>query len=331
MPARKERLEIHFTGLNLSAPEQARFRYRLEPHENNWTEPRSMREVTYPKLPYGRYHFQVTACNEDGVWNPTPATLSIVVEPPFWRTWWFQTIGILMILGATIGTVYFISTQRLQRQLADLRQREALEKERARIARDLHDQLGANLTQVSLLGELVGEDKDLPQEVELHAKQICNTARETSVALDEIVWSANPGNDTLEGLVNYACKYAQDYLRVAGLRYRLDVPPQLPATNLPPDLRHNVFLAFKESINNVVKHAKATEVIIRLQLDGNRFTFEIQDNGRGPAEAQSKTGRNGLRNMHKRMEDVGGSFAFEPAPEKGTRVRLTAPIGKRAL
>lgn len=330
VPASKERLEIHFTGLNLSAPEQARFRYRLEPHENNWTEPRSMREVTYPKLPYGRYRFQVTACNEDGVWNPTPATLSIIVEPPFWRKWWFQTIGILVILGATIGTVYFIATQRLQRQLADLRQREALEKERARIARDLHDQLGANLTQVSLLGELVGEDKDLPQEVESHAKQICNTARETSVALDEIVWSANPGNDTLEGLVNYACKYAQDYLRVAGLRYRLDVPAQLPSLNLPPDLRHNVFLAFKESINNVVKHAKATEVIIRLQVNGNRFTFEIQDNGRGPAGAQSKTGRNGLRNMHKRMEDVGGSFAFEPAPEKGTRVRLTAPIGKRA-
>jgi signal transduction histidine kinase len=210
-----------------------------------------------------------------------------------------------------------------------MRQHEALEKERARIARDLHDQLGANLTQVALLGEMAESDKDLPQEVEAHAQQIAKTARETSTALDEIVWAANPQNDTLEGLINYACKYAQDYFALAGLRYRLDVPGQLPATVIPPDLRHNVFLAFKESVNNVVKHAKASEVKIRLRLNDDGFTLEIEDDGRGPGEAATKTGRNGLRNMRKRMEDVGGEFALEPGAERGTRVRLTAPLGKR--
>jgi signal transduction histidine kinase len=203
-----------------------------------------------------------------------------------------------------------------------------LERERARIARDLHDQLGANLTQVALLGEMVESDKDLPQEVEAHAQQISHTARETSNALDEIVWAANPSNDTLEGLVTYACKYAQDYLALAGVRYRLDVPTALPATNIPPDLRHNVFLAFKESVNNVVKHAQASEVKIRLRLDAGQFSLEIVDNGRGPAEAATKTGRNGLRNMRQRMEDVGGSFAMQPGAERGTIVRLTAPLAK---
>jgi signal transduction histidine kinase len=193
----------------------------------------------------------------------------------------------------------------------------------------LHDQLGANLTQVALLGEMVGEDKDLPKEVEGHAQQICQTARTTSDALDEIVWAANPSNDTLEGLVNYACKYAQDYLALAGLRYRLDVPTDLPPGNIPPDLRHNVFLAFKESVNNVVKHAQATEVKIRLRLNDGRFTFEIEDNGRGPAAATTKTGRNGLRNMRQRMEDVGGTFTMEPGAERGTIVRLTSPIAQR--
>ncbi len=328
--ANKELLEIHFTSLNLSTPERTRFRYRLEGYKDDWRETRDMREVLYTKLPHGRYRFLVTACNEDGVWNPAPATLGIIVEPPFWKTWWFQAIVIVAILGATIGTVYFISTQRLQRQLAALRQQEALERERARIARDLHDQLGANLTQISLLGEMVESDKELPQEIEAHANQICQTARDTSHALDEIVWSANPRNDTLEGLVNYACKYAQDYLRVANLRYRLDVPTELPVTIIPPDLRHNVFLAFKESVNNVVKHAKASEVAIRLRLDGAMFTIEIEDDGRGPGEAASKTGRNGLRNMRKRMEDVGGTFTFEPGPGRGTRVRLTAPFKKQS-
>jgi signal transduction histidine kinase len=210
-----------------------------------------------------------------------------------------------------------------------LRQQEALEKERSRIARDLHDQLGANLTQVALLGEMVESDKNLPEEIESHAQQICRTARETSTALDEIVWAANPSNDTLEGLVTYACKYAQDYLALADLRYRLDVPAQLPDANIAPDLRHNVFLAFKESVNNVVKHAKATEVKIRLRLDANKFTIEIEDDGKGPGDAAKKTGRNGLRNMRKRMEDIGGTFVMKPGDERGTIVRLTSPITKR--
>ena len=173
------------------------------------------------------------------------------------------------------------------------------------------------------------EDKNQPAEIESHAKQISQTARDTSRALDEIVWAANPQNDTLEGLVNYACKYAQDYLALAGLRYRLEVPPQLPATVIPPDLRHNIFLAFKESVNNVVKHARANEVKIRLRLNGDTFTMEVEDDGRGPAEAATKQGRNGLRNMRKRMEDVGGEFILEPGEGRGTRVRLTAPLKKR--
>ncbi|MBP9900496.1 MAG: two-component regulator propeller domain-containing protein [Verrucomicrobiota bacterium] len=330
VPAGNERLDIHFTSLSLGAPERARFKYRMEGFETKWKEAGGWREreARYPKLPAGRYRFQVTACNEDGVWNPKPATVAILVLPPFWQEWWFITIAGLLLLGAVVGIVHFISTQKLQRQLAELKQQEALEKERARIARDLHDQLGANLTQVALLGEMAETDKHLPDEIEGHAKQISQTARETSRALDEIVWSANPSNDTLEGLINYACKYAQDYLELAGVRYRLEAPAQLPAQNIAPDLRHNIFLAFKESVNNVVKHAQASEVKIRLRLEATTFTLEIEDNGRGPGEAATKTGRNGLRNMRKRMEDVGGAFEMRPGPQSGTLIRLTAPVGK---
>ena len=206
------------------------------------------------------------ACNEDDVWNRDGSTLAITVLPPFWRTWWFITLTGSCLLGMIVGSVHYVSTQRLQRQLASLRQKEALEKERARIARDIHDQVGASLTQVSLLGELVESDKDHPEEVEAHARQIAQTALETTRALDEIVWTVNPSNDTLDGLITYVCKYAQDYLAVAGLRYRLEVPPQLPSTPISPELRHNVFLASKEAINNVVKHARASSTWLRLQL-----------------------------------------------------------------
>lgn len=328
IPAGGEQLDIHYTSLNLGAPEQARFRYRMYGHESKWVEAGNSRLARYPKLPPGDYRFEVTACNEDGLWNPAPVSVAVTVLPPFWQTWWFRSASIVGLLSLIIGVVYYVSTQKLQRQLALLRQQEALERERARIARDLHDQLGANLTQVSLLGELVESDKHLPAEVEAHARQISQTAQETSRALDEIVWAANPANDTLDGLVTYACKYAQDYLALAGLRYRLEVPGQLPDAAIAPETRHNVFLAFKEAVNNVVKHAQAGLVHVRLRLGPERFTLEIEDDGRGLPDAAGKTTRNGLRNMRKRMEDVRGEFAIGPAVPRGTLVRLTAPLVK---
>jgi ligand-binding sensor domain-containing protein/signal transduction histidine kinase len=330
IPPGKEGLQIQFASLNLSLPEKGRVRYRLEDYEN-WVErPGKVREVQYGKLPQGKYSFHVTACNEDGEWNQAGASLEVIVLPPFWRTWWFLGGLGLCLLAAVSGFVHYVSTQRLQRQLAGLRQQEALERERARIARDLHDQLGANLTQVALLGELASGDKHSPGDVEAHARQIQQTARETTLALDEIVWTVNPSNDTLDSLITYVCKYAQDYFKVAGLRYRLEVPPQLPATGISPELRHNVFLAAKEAINNVVKHAKASSAWVRLKLDGKEFVLEIEDDGRGLAHRQEKTGRNGLLNMRKRMEDVHGRFEIGPGAEGGTRVRLTARFDKAA-
>jgi signal transduction histidine kinase len=274
----------------------------------------------------------VAASNEDDVWSEANSSLAFIIEPPFWRTWWFHSGLAALLLGSIVGFVHYASTQRLQRQLEQMRQKEALERERARIARDLHDQLGANLTQVSLLGELVETDKDLPEEVETHARQISRTARDTTRALDEIVWAANPSNDTLEGLINYVCKYAQEYLAVAGVRYRWEVPAELPHLAIPPEVRHNVFLASKEALTNIVRHAKATSARLRLKLEPERFTLEIEDNGRGLDEMdeQAAQSRNGLRNMSKRMEDIGGLFSISPSEKGGATVRLTAPVTRNS-
>lgn len=328
IPAGREQLDFHYASLNLAAPEQARFKYQMEGHEKDWIPAGNSRIARYPKLPPGEYRFRVTACNEDGVWNEEGASLAIVVLPAFWQTRTFRGATAACLLALVGGIVYYVSTQKLQRQVAALRQKEALERERARIARDLHDQLGANLTQVALLGELAEADKNQPQEVALYAQQISSTARETTRSLDEIVWAANPANDTLDSLITYACKYAQDYLALAGLRHRLDVPRQLPDADVPPEVRHNVFLAFKEAVNNVVKHAKASEARIGLQLNANTFTLEIEDNGQGPARENEQSARtgNGLRNMQKRMEDIHGSFSIRARTGGGMSVRLTAPL-----
>jgi signal transduction histidine kinase/ligand-binding sensor domain-containing protein len=330
IPPGKENLEIQYTSLNLAAGSRTFFRYRLEGYQTAWIEAGKVRFARYPNLPPGNYKFQVQACNEDGVWNRTGAILMVVVLPPFWDTWWFRTALGLALLGIIIGAVHYISTQKLNRQLAGLRQEQALEKERARIARDIHDQVGASLTQLSLLGEMVEADKNVPEEAESHARQISQTARETAHALDEIVWTVNPSNDTLDGLVNYICKNAQEYLAVAGLRFRLDVPSQLPPLEISPEARHNVFLAAKESVTNIVRHAHASEAWLRLRLEADQFTLEIEDNGRGPAGSKEKAAqsRNGLRNMRRRMEDVGGQFFIGPGKDGGTLVRLNVPLRK---
>jgi signal transduction histidine kinase len=274
--------------------------------------------------------FEVKAANEDGVWSEQPRTLAVVVLPPFWQTWWFLTAASLGLLGSIVATVYRMATRRLARQVAALHEKDLVERERARIARDIHDQLGASLTQVALLGELVESDKDLPEEVEAHARQISQTARDTTRTLDEIVWTVNPSNDTVEGVINYLCKYAQEFLAVAGVKYRLNVPEPVPQREVPPDTRHNVFLVGKEAVTNIVRHARAQSAWIRVRWEASGFVVEIADDGGGLAEGYEgkASSRNGLRNMRQRMEDVGGSLVLESAPEGGLCVRMHVPYRK---
>ncbi|WCJ59078.1 two-component regulator propeller domain-containing protein [Fontisphaera persica] len=327
-PRAQSRLEIHYASLNLGAPERARFRYQLEGHEQEMVEAGDSRIARYAALPPGQYRFVVTACNEDGVWNPTGAALVIVAPPPWWRTTWFLSAASVTLGGALVLTIRHFSTRRLRRQLERMRQQQALEKERARIARDLHDQLGANLTQIALLSEMAEADKNHPEDVAEHARQIAHTARETTRGLDEIVWTVNPANDTLEGLANYLCKYVHDYLTVAGIPCRLEVPSTFPAAAIAPEVRHHVYMTVKEAVTNVVRHAQARQVWLRIQVAGGKhLVIELEDDGRGldPERLKNST-RNGLKNMQKRMAEAQGSAEFLPRPGGGTCVRLKCPL-----
>ncbi len=324
-----EQLEIRFTCLNFSAPKGAqfgaRFKFRLEGRDEKWTDAGGERVAHFNRLPPGNYVFHVAACNEDGIWNDTGAAFGVNVQPPFWRKPGFVTVSILFFVGMLAGIIYLVSTAKLKRQLRAARQKELLEKERGRIARDLHDQLGANLTQVALLGELAEADKTLPDEVEQHARQICATARDTTRSLDEIVWALNSSNDTLESLANYACKYAQDYFALAGVSFRAELPA-VPATPILPEVRHNVFLAFKEAVNNVVKHAQATEAHVILELAPDKFILSVTDNGCGLGDLAGKELRNGLKNMRKRLAEIHGDFEITAGANGGTVVKLTVPL-----
>jgi signal transduction histidine kinase len=253
--------------------------------------------------------------------------MPISVSPPFWQTTWFRGCVLVLLVGALVAAVRYATWRKMQMQLELLNQQRAVELERSRIARDIHDDLGANLTQIALLSELAQTDLDQPAQAQSHLEQIFTTAGAVARQLDEIVWAITPANDTLEEFASFVSKFAQDYLRVAGIRCRLEVPESLPNHPMSSAQRHDLFLAAKEALHNVVKHAHADEVWLRLKIDKNVLTLEIQDNGKGLAErAGAHARRHGLANMQNRLRHVDGSFEQQSRAGLGTLVRLALSL-----
>jgi signal transduction histidine kinase len=254
-------------------------------------------------------------------------SLPMTVSPPFRQTTWFQGSLLVLLVGALVAAVRYETWRKMQMQLELLHQQRAVELERSRIARDIHDDLGANLTQIALLSELAQTDLTQPAQARSHLEQIFTTAGALARQLDEIVWAITPSNDTVEQFASYVSKFAQDYLRVAGIRCRLEVPESLPRYPMSSAQRHDLFLAAKEALHNVVKHARADEVWLRLKIDRDALALEIEDNGKGLAErADAGLRGHGLANMQNRLGHVGGTFERHSRPSLGTLVRLALPL-----
>ena len=239
----------------------------------------------------------------------------------------------MLVVGALVTGVRYATLRKMAARLELVERQRALERERARIARDLHDDLGASLTQIALLSELARADLANPELATAHLNQIFTKTGVLARQLNEIVWAVNPANDTLEQFTSHICKFAQDYLGLAGIRCRLDFPESVPSYPMPSTERHNLFLTAKEALHNVVKHARAGQVWLRLKLAPGALTLLIEDDGKG-WDADSLSGTpgpptgDGLSNMQKRMEQLGGQFLQHSKPGSGTSVRLDLPLRK---
>jgi ligand-binding sensor domain-containing protein/signal transduction histidine kinase len=327
LPPNNRLVAFHFTTLNFVAPENVSLRYRLVGMDEDWTEAGSQRIAgPYPRLPDGDYQFEVSACNSQGIWSDSAATLRFVVAPFFWQTWWFRTTAVLAFTALIIAIVRYVSFRRLHRRLLHLEQQAALHKERARIAKDIHDDLGASLTQISFIGELARQDSCAPEKLGSHIDRISGAARQAVKSLDEIVWAVNPRNDTLAHFIDYTGQFALDYLQLAGIRCRLDLPEQTPERELSTDVRHNLFLVVKEAINNTVKYAGATEVRLRIAIENGKLEVTIEDNGSGFEQLPADAGADGLRNMRQRIADIGGECRIEGRPGCGVKISVELPL-----
>jgi ligand-binding sensor domain-containing protein/two-component sensor histidine kinase len=331
LPRRTRRLEFIYTALSLTAPERVRFKHRLLGLDSDWTEAGTARSAVYAKLLPGSYRFQVIACNHDGIWNQAGRIIAFRIAAPFWRMGWFLLLAGVVSAGILGGTIRFVSVRQWQRKLRRVEEAHAIEKERMRIAKDIHDDVGANLTQIALLGELARQDRAVPEKAGGHIEKISNIARQAIRSLDEIVWAVNPRNDTLAHLIDYVGQYSLDYLRTAGIRCRLDLPDQSPARELSADVRHNLFLVVKEALNNIVKHAHASEVRLWVNVTGEGLRMTIEDDGCGFEQPPDNPTADGLQNMRQRLADIGGECSIESRSEAGTRivVALRWPPGQR--
>ena len=319
-----QRLEFRFTALSLVAPEKVRFKHKLEGLDNAWIESGARRSAIYTHLPPGQYRFRVAASNNDGVWNEAGAMLALSVRPQFWQTWSFRLVAALVAFGAVNGAARYISLRHVRAKLQRLEQQHALEKERTRIARDIHDDLGAGLTQISLLSDLGQKNRSSPEEVAGNFRQISTSAREIVQAMDAIVWAVNPKNDTLDHLANYLPQFAKESLACTRIKCRIDVPAVVPEIMVSAEIRHNLLLSLKEALHNVMKHAEASEVWVRLSVQRSSLLISIEDNGRGfDAFAPSAVRNgNGLVNMRKRLEEVGGKLEVKSYSGRGTKIQL---------
>jgi len=255
---------------------------------------------------------------------------SLIILPPFWkRTWFIVTVG-MAAAGFSVAAIRYSAWRKAQRVIAELGRMTAVQAERARIARDLHDGLGADLTQVALLSELAQVNFDQPDRARAYVDDTFRAAQKLTRAVDEVVWTLDPSNDTLARFGPYVADFVQEYLETADLDCRLTLPDRWPDQQIAPSLRHHLFLSIKEALRNIVAHAKASAVCMEIRLEDNLLALTISDDGCGfdplGGERSRPGGGHGLANMRKRMADVGGTLDIDSAAGKGTTLRLQAKL-----
>jgi signal transduction histidine kinase len=283
------------------------------------------RSATYPKLPPGEFRFRVQELTALGTPTGVEDALNVRVSLPIWETPLFWPAALTFMSVGSMGTYRYLGWYRMRREVARLKHQRALEQERLRIAQDIHDDLGARVTQISLLSAMAQDDASLPGRARGDFGRISQMTRELVSALYETVWTVNPENDNLDALGNYLCQIVNELCTQAGLRCRL-VMQDLPLdVQVSSQTRHHIAMAIKEAVHNVIKHAKADELKLRVCLEGRRLTISVEDNGRG-FEPGARAVGSGLKNIQRRLTDLGGNCSIQSHPGRGTIIEINLLI-----
>ncbi len=299
---------IEVDYMSIGDRQSSDLQYRLEGADDDWTPAGGRRTVHYARLTSGSYRFVVRVPGPGG---PTEASLAFTIQPPVYRRWWF----VASMIGLIGGALVLAHRARVARLLA-------IERVRTRIASDLHDDIGTNLSQIAILGELLKRPQSAGA-FEGSVSRIADLSRESVDSLSDIVWSIDPEKDRLGNLIMRMRRLANDLLSARDLEYTFTVDGS-PEAAIGADVRRDVFLAFKETLHNIVRHAQCRRVTIDLRLDAGHVRLTVEDDGRG--FDSTHPGGHGLSSLRRRAERLGGRVLISSAPGAGTRVELTVPI-----
>jgi ligand-binding sensor domain-containing protein/two-component sensor histidine kinase len=313
----ENQVQIDFVGLEFGAGQSLRYQYKLEGSDADWRAPTGARSVNFASLSSGDYRFSVRAISADGVMSTAPATVSFTILPPIWRRWWFVTLAVMALgLGVYGGHRYRVA------RLVELA------RVRARIATDLHDEIGSNLSLMAIVSDLANKQAE-PGDSQMSEwlSLIAGTSRETMDAMSDIVWVINPDKDRLRDLTLRMRRVADDIFTARNITFQFSAPGEEVDVELYADTRHEVFMIFKESVNNIVRHSECTQADIEFKVEQGRLVLRVSDNGRGfePASASASEG-NGLSNMRRRAKNLGGELEVISSAGNGTTVILRAPL-----
>ena len=304
-------ISFSFLAMNYVTPAQNRYRYRLLPLETEWVDGLYAREATYLNIPPGEYRFEVQASAGEGNWSEA-AFIDLVMVPPFWRTIWFYLL-ITILAG---GMLYLLHQVRVRRLLQ-------VERLRMNIASDLHDEVGGNLSSITLLTEIMKQKKELSGDQRKRLERVQRASAQTMEAMSDIVWAINPGNDRVEDLVLKMKEVAAQMLPEK--QYSIMVDEELQEQQIDLLLKRDLFLIFKEAVTNISKHSRASRVVIRLEKRGKQLFLRVEDDGCGFERNGNKSGI-GLRSMQKRAEKLNGDLQIESKPDLGTTVLFSGNI-----
>ena len=311
-------IQLNWALLNYSNPLGNIYYYKLEGINKDWQTAGNKGQVSFNSLAPGNYIFHFKAATSQGVMSEEK-TILLVIHPPFWKTWWFILLAILLTAIFFYAVVRYVSQRNLKERLLRLEKEQAIEKERNRISRDMHDELGSGLTKIAILSEVI---KTRPAEAGKNIDKISDTARTLVDNLDEMVWALNPKNDSLDNLVAYIAEYTNQYLENTNIIPVIDLPEHIRFTHIGEEKRRNIFMAIKEFLNNSVKYSNAELVTLLLLQEDNSFEIIIKDDGIGIVKSKLDGMGNGLKNMQQRIEDVGGKATLISENSKGTELHI---------
>lgn len=289
-------VEIDYSAINFTSPNQVVYEYQMSGIDPGWQRTTD-RSAKYPSLPPGEYFFRVHARNSNGIWSDEIAVINFKIKPPFWMSWWF----VLLVIGTIVGIIYLFYRNYQYMKLVDI------ERMRVRIASDLHDDVGTSLTEIALQSDFL-QAGNVDSEFRNSLNQIGKQCRKIVTSLDDIVWSIDARNDTLGDLTDRMQDYMLNVLEPNNFHLSYDFEELKMENKLPVPVKENLYLIFKEAVNNIAKYSNGDEVSVSMNSNNGSFQFVIHDNGTS-GKGLKKTGH-GLRNMEMRAQRIGANVDF---------------------